>query len=464
MATNEYDLIVVGAGSGGCAAAKTASEKGLRVLLLDRRKKEDIGNKLTFDTIPSYAFQAFGIPLPQGDELDFRMRKLKVFSPGMKHFFEADMDAFLCHRHLLGQRLLNDAQEAGCKLRMETEVMEPIVERDFVVGVNYRPTGGEETGCRARVVCDASGFRAVVRDRLESRVYRSEKILPQDTVVCYREVRDLKDSSTVTPDAEYPGWYCTLRDRGYFWVVPEKNGKVNVGCGIPLFPGHPDPEKLTIDFCRENSQFIGDKVYAKGTGPTPYLPMRADQPELTGNGFVVVGDSAYQVSTNSGFGVPGSLVAGKTAAEVIARAVRAGDVSREGMWEYNVSWKRGGGSMRAFADGIRLFVQNISHEDLDLLIRTEILGSKEFSNLWNDRTFEYSLFELLRKLPKGLLHPRLLGKAQAVYLLSKKLERLYRRFPESPKDFDAWMSTRRKTYGRLFRLLNVKREICETAS
>ena len=92
MAKDVYDLIVVGAGSGGCATAKVAAEQGLKVLMIDKRKKDDIGDKLTFDTIPAYTFDALGIPVPEGDELDMRMLKLKVFSPNRKHSFEADLD------------------------------------------------------------------------------------------------------------------------------------------------------------------------------------------------------------------------------------------------------------------------------------------------------------------------------------------------------------------------------------
>jgi flavin-dependent dehydrogenase len=95
MSKNKYDLIVVGAGSGGCATAKVAAEQGLKVLLIDKRKKDDIGNKLTFDTIPVYAFEALGIPVPEGEELDMRMLKLKVFSPNRKHSFEANLDGYL---------------------------------------------------------------------------------------------------------------------------------------------------------------------------------------------------------------------------------------------------------------------------------------------------------------------------------------------------------------------------------
>ena len=363
-----YDLIVAGAGSGGCATAKVAAEQGLKVLLIDKRKKDDIGDKLTFDTIPAYTFEALGIPVPEGDELDIRMLKLKVFPPNRKCSFEANLDGYLAHRRLLGQRLLKYALDAGCTLLPETEVIDPIVEGNFITGVRCKDPKGTVVQYRSKIVVDASGIFAVVRDKLPHSVYHNEGMIPEDTVMTYREIRDLKGNSEIIPPNDYPGWYCTLENRGYFWIVPEDNGKTNIGCGLPMFTGHPDPVKVTKEFCDAHTDKIGEEIYAKGTGPTPYLPMRPCQPELVGNGFMLVGDSGYQVSTNSGFGVPGSVIAGKIAAEVAASAIRKGDVGRECLWEYNVRYKRGFGSSRPFADAIRIFVQNLSHDDLNALV------------------------------------------------------------------------------------------------
>ena len=457
QADKHYDLIVVGAGSGGCAISKVAAESGLKVLLIDRRKKEKIGEKLTFDTIPAYVFKEFGIPVPEGKELDFRMKKLKVFSPSKAYSFEADVDAYLIHRRLLGQRLLKYALDANCEFLPETDVVEPIIEDNFVVGVKCKTSDGALKEFRSKVTCDASGFTAVIRNKLPSQVYHNERLLPEDTVVCYREVRDLIGDSAYTPDPDYPGWYCYLQNRGYFWVVPEQKGKTNVGCGLPMFPDHPDPRAVTIEFCESNPHVFGEKVYAKGTGPTPFIPVRADQPELVGNGFVLVGDAGYQVSTNSAYGVPASLLAGKMAAGVIKKAIEKGDVSREGLWEYNVMWKRGPGAFRAFADGIRLFVQNLSHDDINTLIKGKILGPKEFSAIWSDQAFDYTINEMVVKFLDNFMHMGLLLKAFLVFLLSKRLNRLYKNFPADIYAFDSWMLERTKTYNMLFSVLGVNR-------
>lgn len=454
-----YDLIIVGAGSGGCATAKVAAVQGFKVLLIDRREKADIGDKLTFDTIPVYAFESLDIPVPEGDELDMRMLKLKVFSPNRKHSFEADLDGYLAHRHLLGQRLLKYALDAGCTLLADTEVIDPLIDKDFIVGVRCRTPKGLIQEYRSKVVVDASGFFAVVRDKLPHTVYHKEGMIPEDTVLCYREVRDLSGSSDYIPPNDYPGWYCTLENRGYFWIVPEDKDKTNIGCGIPKYPGYPNPEKVTLDFCKAHPDKIGDKVYAKGTGPTPNLPMRPCQPELVGNGFMLVGDAGYQVSTNSGFGVPGSVIAGKIAANVAAAAIKKGDVSRKGLWEYNVQYKRGFGSVRPFADAIRIFVQNLSHEEIDALIQTGLMGSKEFSALWSDRTFDYTIQERIAKLMSSKGHFGLFIKVSVVFLIAKRLEKLYKNFPSAIDDFNAWMLKRTFLYALLFKSLGLKRGI-----
>lgn len=460
MAKKEmYDLIIAGAGSGGCATAKVAAEQGLKVLLIDKRKKDDIGDKLTFDTIPAYTFEALGIPVPEGDELDIRMLKLKVFPPNRKCSFEANLDGYLAHRRLLGQRLLKYALDAGCTLLAETEVAEPILEGSFITGVRCRNQKGAAVEYYSKIVVDASGIVAVVRDKLPHSVYHKEGMISEDTVMTYREVRDLNGGSDIIPPNDYQGWYCTLENRGYFWVVPEDNGKTNVGCGLPMFPGHPDPVKVTKDFCDAHTDKIGKKIYAKGTGPTPFLPMRPCQPELVGNGFMLVGDSGYQVSTNSGFGVPGSVIAGKIAAEVAAAAIKKGDVSRKGLWAYNVKYKRGFGATRPFADAIRIFIQNLSHDDLNSLVEIGLVGSKEFSALWSDRTFDYSIQERIEKFRKGRGHMGLFMKVSVVFLIAKRLEKLYRKFPRSVDDFNSWMFKRTCLYTLLFKVLGLKRGI-----
>jgi len=47
----KFDVVVVGAGTGGCLAAKTTAEAGLKVCLIERKKREEIGEKICGDAM-----------------------------------------------------------------------------------------------------------------------------------------------------------------------------------------------------------------------------------------------------------------------------------------------------------------------------------------------------------------------------------------------------------------------------
>ena len=470
MKYDKFQLIVIGAGTGGCTIAHKAAKSGLSVVLIgrnvdkleksiDKREKKEIGKKLTYDTIPSYVFDDLGLAVPQGDEIDMVMKKLKIFSPSRRYYFETDLSAYLIHRLKFGQRLLRYALENNVTLHTQTEYREPIVEDGFVVGVRCRAPGGEQNEYRGLIVCDASGYPAVVRNSLPDSVYQNEILNQEDVIQGYREIRDILAPSDTIPDREYPGWYCYLQDRGYAWIAPENNGRGNIGCGVPLSSDNLDPELMIKEYCNSHPEHFGTKVYAEGTGPTPYLPVRTCQPELVANGFMVIGDAACQASPVSAFGMAGSLIAGKVAAETAVSAIQKKDVSRKVLWKYNVRYKRGIGSRQAFIDPMRIFLQNTSNHDLDILVKRGLLGPEEFSLVWTDQTFAYSLYDLIKKFFKGFPYIFLLLKLRFVYIICKKMEKHYQQFPASAGDFESWKIKRKAIYHTLFRKLKIKREI-----
>ena len=65
----DFDLIVVGAGTGGTTAARFAAQKGLDVCLLDSKPREKIGEKICGDAVGTEIFELLKIPVPKDDEL-----------------------------------------------------------------------------------------------------------------------------------------------------------------------------------------------------------------------------------------------------------------------------------------------------------------------------------------------------------------------------------------------------------
>ncbi|RZK88314.1 MAG: FAD-binding protein, partial [Methylobacterium sp.] len=64
VATNRFDAIVIGSGVSGGFAAKELTEKGLRVLMLDRGVMVEHGEGYAYDGKPAYEIPARNI-MPQ---------------------------------------------------------------------------------------------------------------------------------------------------------------------------------------------------------------------------------------------------------------------------------------------------------------------------------------------------------------------------------------------------------------
>ncbi|MBS7649486.1 FAD-dependent oxidoreductase, partial [Candidatus Bathyarchaeota archaeon] len=74
------DVIVVGAGTGGCIAAKTVAKAGLSVCLIDCKDAKSIGDKVCGDAIGRHHFNNLGLAYPSGDELERVIMGIKVYS------------------------------------------------------------------------------------------------------------------------------------------------------------------------------------------------------------------------------------------------------------------------------------------------------------------------------------------------------------------------------------------------
>ena len=75
------DVIVVGAGTAGCLAAKTVAEAGLSACLVERKERASIGEKICGDALGEHHFKELDIGMPRGKELEMRIEGIKIISP-----------------------------------------------------------------------------------------------------------------------------------------------------------------------------------------------------------------------------------------------------------------------------------------------------------------------------------------------------------------------------------------------
>jgi electron transfer flavoprotein-quinone oxidoreductase len=183
----KYDVIIVGAGPGGTVAAKTASRKGLKVLLLERARTP--GEK---NMSGSYLFRDLNEELWPGYlEQDFHKGHIRIGGIHFQWIYDNDQkrygmsaqpggyaikDMMTVFRPETDKWFAEQAVKAGAEL--ETALVTDVIwennkgENPRVVGV--KSDVGE---FRAPVVIDASGLHSVIARRTGLTKWGTNKVM-----------------------------------------------------------------------------------------------------------------------------------------------------------------------------------------------------------------------------------------------------------------------------------------------
>ncbi|KPV64150.1 MAG: Digeranylgeranylglycerophospholipid reductase [Candidatus Bathyarchaeota archaeon BA1] len=434
----KFDVIVVGAGTGGCMAARVVAEAGLDVCLIDRKRKEGIGKKICADAIGKHHFDNLGLDYPGGEELERKMVGAKVYSPDMETVFcirGEGLHGFILNRHLFGQRLLRNAIDAGATLLESTQAVEPIIKNGFVAGVLARDLkNGSKARLHSQVVVDASGYSAVLRKKLPPEMGVDVNVSKKDVEICYREIRELKET-IAEPDLIKMYINQKVAPGGYYWIFPEGGTKVNVGLGVAMTNGFPNPRNQLYDHVLSKPLFKESKVLNNGIW---YLPTRRSLDCMAGNGILIVGDAACQTNPTHGGGMGPSMVGGAQAGKTIAEAIEGGDVSQRGLWPYNVRYMQSYGAKQAGLDIFRMFLQGLCDDDLNYGMKYRLITEGDILKTSMGEDVRLNITEATLRIFRGLGKLSLLKKLRDTANLMKKVKALYQNYPSSPKGFDEW--------------------------
>ena len=156
----DYDVIVVGGGPGGTIAAITLAKAGYSVCLLDKKKKNLIGDKTCGDaldkTTVDLLVQNLGIEEPQGKEVSDIIKRMSIAANDINIKATLTAPGYVVDRLEFGQRLLKTCEEAGVTIIPQAPVRDIIVENNFLKGVKFHKDG-EIKELRAKFTIDASG-------------------------------------------------------------------------------------------------------------------------------------------------------------------------------------------------------------------------------------------------------------------------------------------------------------------
>jgi geranylgeranyl reductase family protein len=314
------DVVVVGAGPAGSAAATFLRQRGRDVLLLDEARFPR--DKICGESISPGAHRLLadlGVEPAVRVLAPFPLRGMALTSPDGTSFLGEYRDAaepgLATRRHAFDKVLLDAARAAGAEVREGVRATGLVLEDGVVRGVTCENGAGSET-IRARLVIGADGRRSVVARRLG----------------LLREHRSL----------------CKFAVRGHWDGMEglEERGEMHVGgggyCGIaPLAP-----RRANVTFVLDRAEMGAaggdlESFYRETLGRWPRIeerlarasllgppraigPLALDASHVSAPGALLVGDSAGFYDPFTGEGVTLALRSAEMAAEVADHALRSG--------------------------------------------------------------------------------------------------------------------------------------------
>ena len=310
------DVVVVGAGPAGSAAAAWAARAGRDVLVIDSAnfpRDKACGDGLTPRAVTE--LERLGL----GEWLDARIRhrglrmsgfggEVEVPWPGPS--FPSTGSAVA--RVELDDRIRKVAEESGASMRLGVKV----------VGVNHDSStrvvsvtlsDGTQVGCRELIVAD--GARSTLGRVLGRRWH-------QETVYGIAARGYL---ATARSDDPWLTSHLELRSPdgavlpGYGWIFPLGNGEVNIGVGALSTTKRPAELALRplmsyyTDLRREEWGFEGQPRAMSSA----LLPMGGAVSGVAGRNWMLIGDAAACVNPLNGEGIDYGLETGRLAAEML---------------------------------------------------------------------------------------------------------------------------------------------------
>jgi geranylgeranyl reductase family protein len=447
LSLEKFDVTVVGAGTAGCLAAKTAAQAGLKVCLLERKRLDEIGEKICGDAVGGHHLKTLGLEKPQGGELEKEIGGIKIYSPNLETVFtiaHEDFVGYLLNRRLFGQWLLKKAVDQGAVLQDSTQCLEPIVEKNSVTGVLVRNLKtGKDTQLKSKVVVDASGFLAVVRRRLPKEFRIENEVANKDVEACYREIRQLNRE---TENTRYCEIYLNQKTSpgGYTWIFPKGGARVNAGLGICMHGNFPNPKDQFYKHVLTRPLFEGSLLLNGGAW---YDPTRRPLDNMVGNGVVILGDAACLVNPIHGGGIGPSMLSGYLAGTTIVEALEKGDISQKSLWPYNRKYNEMYGAKQATLDVFKMFLLTSRDEDLNYGMNYKLLKEEDVLRAGSGEEFHLNVTETARRVFRGLKNVRYLNKLRLTVNMMKQVRAHYGNYPETPEGFEAWRMQTEALFG-----------------
>jgi len=321
VARLDADVLVIGSGPAGAAAARTLGARGHHVVLVDRQRfprDKVCGDALIPDALRALARLGLRAPVLDAGR---RLTGLRVHAPNGSSVTLAAELACLPRRRL-DELLRAGAEEAGARFLAPCELARPFERQGRVSGAEFAgPPAGEGLRVEAPFTILATGAAA----RPLELFGVLERHAP--SAVAARVYYQAPESLAAQHDE-----LCIAYDRrirpGYGWIFPGPGGVFNLGAGyfqdarsrpqarnlrqlLALFLATFEPARAIVSASRRLTEVRGAPLRTGLAGS-----------RLSRPGLLVVGEAAGMTYSFSGEGIGKALESGILAGEVISAALR----------------------------------------------------------------------------------------------------------------------------------------------
>jgi len=353
----DYDVAVIGGGPGGSTTATALARRGRSVVVLERERfpRFHIGesqlpwtNEILHalgarDTIAASGFvEKWGASFrgPDGENERYADFQAAPETPTPQ--------TFQVLRERFDEILLRHSEKSGALVLEEHRLLDAVFDEDAVT-LRFTDRHGGEATLRAGVVVDASGRAGVLVKRFGRHEY--DPLLRNIAVHAQYEGIPRATGRRAGDIRMF-----TRPDMGWLWFIPLSETVISVGAVIPQVVHRREsraaPEESLTHYLAATPAAAPLLERARRVSPArfdadySYLATR-----MAGDRWLAVGDAAAFLDPIFSTGVMLAMQGGLEAAEVIHRALRAGDVSARAFARYERVVRKRYHHFRRFAVG-----------------------------------------------------------------------------------------------------------------
>ena len=331
--SNNYDIVIVGAGPAGTACALALKDSGLKIAVIDKHKFPR--DKVCGDAIPSRVPKVLRSIAPEiADAIKSFDKKINtrgctVVAPNLKKidiFFS--LDGYISTRLDFDNKMVEVMKQfSKVDFFEDTDVADVTIGKD---GVKLKTENNNVFHTKLVIGCD--GAHSIVEKKTTS-AKMDPKHYTGAVRAYYKNIEGTEnDMMEIHLLKEYPA--------AYFWIFPLQNKMANVGLGMlseKISERKVNLRKSLVEIIKTHpalsKRFQNAEALDEVTGYG--LPMGSRRLKISGNRFMLCGDAASLIDPATGEGIGNAMLSGKFASEHAIKCFQQNNFSETFMKKYD---------------------------------------------------------------------------------------------------------------------------------